>query len=65
MHLKQVVIDDGVNTTGSFNQTRSADNFNDERLDIISDPANSHKAKEKFLSMWNDQERFKELKEGF
>lgn len=65
MHIKQVVIDDGVNTTGSFNQTWSANNLNDERLDIISDRANSHKAKEKFLSMWNDGERFKELKEDF
>jgi phosphatidylserine/phosphatidylglycerophosphate/cardiolipin synthase-like enzyme len=65
MHIKQAVIDDSVNTSGSFNQTWSAKNLNDERLDIISDRANSHKAKEKFLSMWNDQVRFKELKEDF
>ena len=65
MHIKQVVIDDAVNTTGSFNQTWSANNLNDERLDIISDRTNSRKAKDKFLSMWNDQERFKDLKENF
>lgn len=65
MHIKQAVIDDSINTTGSFNQTWSANNLNDERLDIISDRANSRKAKEKFLSMWKDQERFKDLKEDF
>jgi phosphatidylserine/phosphatidylglycerophosphate/cardiolipin synthase-like enzyme len=58
MHLKQVVVDDEVNTTGSMNQTTSGNQYNDERLDIIRDHAITVKAREKFLSMWKDEERF-------
>jgi phosphatidylserine/phosphatidylglycerophosphate/cardiolipin synthase-like enzyme len=62
MHLKQVVVDDEVNTSGSMNQTTSGNQYNDERLDIIRDHALTVKAREKFLSMWKDQERFQEWK---
>ncbi|OQW37400.1 MAG: hypothetical protein A4E19_13420 [Nitrospira sp. SG-bin1] len=62
MHLKQVVIDDEINTNGSMNQTTSGNQYNDERLDIIRDHAMTVKAREKFLSMWKDQERFQEWK---
>ena len=62
MHLKQVVIDDEVNTTGSMNHTTSGNLYNDERLDIIADHAITVKAREKFLAMWNDHTRFKEWK---
>ena len=62
MHLKQVVIDDEVNTTGSMNHTTSGDRYNDERLDVIADHAITVKAREKFLAMWNDHTRFKEWK---
>jgi phosphatidylserine/phosphatidylglycerophosphate/cardiolipin synthase-like enzyme len=65
MHIKQAVIDDQVNTSGSFNQTWSAENLNDERLDIITDPSNTKKAKEKFLKMWNDPVGFRDLEENF
>ena len=58
MHLKQVVIDDEVNTSGSMNQTTSGHRYNDERLDVITDPATSVRAREKFLSMWKDQVRY-------
>jgi phosphatidylserine/phosphatidylglycerophosphate/cardiolipin synthase-like enzyme len=60
MHLKQVVIDDEVNTNGSMNHTTSGNRFNDERVDVIRDHAVSAKVREKFLSMWKDQERFRE-----
>ena len=60
MHLKQVVIDDSVNASGSMNHTTSGNQYNDERLDIIHDRQISVKAKEKFLTMWNDHERFVE-----
>ena len=60
MHLKQVVIDDEVNTNGSMNHTTSGNRFNDERVDVIRDHAVSAKAREKFLSMWKDQERFQD-----
>jgi phosphatidylserine/phosphatidylglycerophosphate/cardiolipin synthase-like enzyme len=62
MHLKQVVIDDEVNTTGSMNHTTSGNRYNDERLDVIADHAITVKAREKFLAMWNDHTRFKEWK---
>ena len=62
MHLKQVVIDDEVNTTGSMNHTTSGNRYNDERFDVIADHAITVKAREKFLAMWNDHTRFKEWK---
>jgi phosphatidylserine/phosphatidylglycerophosphate/cardiolipin synthase-like enzyme len=62
MHLKQVVIDDEINTSGSMNHTTSGNSYNDERMDIITDRAISLKAREQFLSMWNDRVRFAEWK---
>ncbi|MBS0180974.1 MAG: hypothetical protein JSS39_01115 [Nitrospira sp.] len=62
MHLKQAVIDDEINTNGSMNQTTSGNRYNDERLDIIRDHAIAVKAREKFLLLWNDHERFREWK---
>ena len=62
MHLKQVVIDDAVNTSGSMNHTTSGNRYNDERMDLITDRTIAIKAREKFLSMWNDRERFADWK---
>jgi phosphatidylserine/phosphatidylglycerophosphate/cardiolipin synthase-like enzyme len=62
MHLKQVVIDDEINTSGSMNHTTSGNSYNDERMDIITDREISLKAREQFLSMWNDHLRFAEWK---
>lgn len=59
MHMKQVVVDDEINASGSMNQTTSGHRYNDERLDIITDPATSAKARDKFLSMWEDPVRYK------
>ncbi|MDR4480627.1 MAG: phospholipase D-like domain-containing protein [Nitrospira sp.] len=58
MHLKQTVIDDVINTSGSANHTTSGNRYNDERLDVITDAWLTAKAREKFLTMWNDHERF-------
>ena len=58
MHLKQVVIDDEINTTGSMNQTTSGHRYNDERLDVIADRTISIKARDKFLAMWKDPVRY-------
>jgi phosphatidylserine/phosphatidylglycerophosphate/cardiolipin synthase-like enzyme len=63
MHLKQVVIDDAVNTSGSMNHTTSGNRYNDERMDIISDRAITVKAREKFLAMWNDHTRYRDWNE--
>lgn len=62
MHLKQVVVDDEINASGSMNHTTSGNRYNDERLDVIRDHAISVKAREKFLAMWKDQSRFEEWK---
>ena len=62
MHLKQVVIDDEVNVSGSMNHTTSGNRYNDERLDVMTDHAITVKAREKFLAMWNDRVRFREWK---
>ncbi|MER3422810.1 MAG: hypothetical protein C4293_05830, partial [Nitrospiraceae bacterium] len=58
MHMKQVVVDDEINTSGSMNQTGSGNRYNDERLDVIIDHATSVKAREKFLAMWKDPVRY-------
>lgn len=62
MHLKQVVMDDEINTSGSMNQTGSGNRYNDERLDVFTDPVTSARARDKFLSMWKDTERYQDLK---
>jgi phosphatidylserine/phosphatidylglycerophosphate/cardiolipin synthase-like enzyme len=60
MHLKQAIVDDRVNTSGSMNQTASAAFYNDERLDIIHDAASTGQAKQKFLKMWADHSRYED-----
>lgn len=64
MHLKQAVIDNRINTNGSMNQTASGNHYNDERLDVFTDPITTAKAKRKFLQMWNDHERYAEWTGG-
>jgi len=58
MHLKQVVIDDEINASGSMNHTGSGNRYNDERLDVIRDHVVTTKARDKFLAMWKDEQRF-------
>ena len=58
MHLKQVVIDDEINASGSMNHTGSGNRYNDERLDVIRDHVVTTKARDKFLAMWKDDQRF-------
>ena len=58
MHLKQVVIDDVINASGSANQTTSGNRYNDERLDVITDARLTAQARKKFVAMWNDSQRF-------
>lgn len=60
MHLKQAVVDDRVNTSGSMNQTTSAARYNDERLDILRDPVSTSRAKDKFLAMWADHSLYED-----
>ena len=62
MHLKQAVIDDELNTSGSMNQTGSGNRYNDERLDVLHDPVTTAKARDKFLAMWKDPSRYEDRK---
>lgn len=62
MHLKQAVMDDEINTSGSMNQTGSGNRYNDERLDVFTDPVTSVKARDKFLAMWKDTTRYGDWK---
>lgn len=62
MHLKQVVIDDEVNASGSMNHTTSGNRYNDERLDLITDPHITTRARQKFLAMWADRVRYADWK---
>ena len=62
MHLKQVVIDDEINASGSMNHTTSGNRYSDERLDVITDARVSARAREKFLSMWKDSARYSDWK---
>jgi hypothetical protein len=41
-----------------MNLTTSGHRYNDERLDVIIDPITSGKARDKFLSMWRDRDRY-------
>lgn len=62
MHLKQVVIDDEINASGSMNHTGSGNRYNDERLDVIRDHAITAQARNKFLAMWKDEQRYRRWK---
>ena len=59
MHLKQVVVDDIINTSGSMNLTTSGHRYNDERLNVITDPMTTAQARDKFLAMWKNAERYR------
>jgi phosphatidylserine/phosphatidylglycerophosphate/cardiolipin synthase-like enzyme len=59
MHLKQVVIDDEISASGSMNHTGSGNRYNDERLDVIRDYVVTTKARDKFLAMWKDDQRYR------
>jgi phosphatidylserine/phosphatidylglycerophosphate/cardiolipin synthase-like enzyme len=62
MHLKQVVIDEDLNVSGSINHTTSGNKYNDERLDVITDARVTARARQKFLSMWKDPDRYADWK---
>ena len=62
MHLKQVVIDEDINASGSMNHTTSGNRYNDERLDVITDARVTARARQKFLSMWTDAARYADWK---
>jgi hypothetical protein len=42
-----------------MNHTTSGNRYNDERMDIITDHAITVRAREKFLAMWDDLQRYR------
>src|SRR5213594_3641154 len=58
MHLKQVVVDDETSTSGSMNQKTTGHRNKVDRLDVVTDPITSAKARDKFLRMWKDPVRY-------
>ena len=62
MHLKEVVLDDEVNASGSMNHTTRGNRYNDERRGVFTDRTITVTAREKFLAMWHDHSRYREWK---
>ncbi|WP_169302508.1 phospholipase D family protein [Ammonifex degensii] len=58
MHLKMVVIDGKIVTTGSYNFTRSASEKNDEMFLVIKSAELSQACSREFERMWDDQTNF-------
>lgn len=60
MHLKVLVIDNNVATTGSFNYTKSAQNLNDENFVVLNNSKIAQTYESEFQNMWNDNSNFQE-----
>ncbi|MGO0123411.1 phospholipase D family protein [Desulfothermobacter acidiphilus] len=58
MHLKMVVIDGKITTTGSYNFTRSASERNDEMLLLVYSENLSQACGREFERLWNDRANF-------
>lgn len=61
MHLKLVIADNSIVTTGSYNYTRKAAKYNEEMIIVTNDAVAVQKCKAHFESMWVDSIRYKEL----
>ncbi len=59
MHLKMVVADKKIATTGSYNYSKAASTTNDEVLVVIRNADVAKSFAEQFESMWKDSKRFK------
>lgn len=58
MHLKMTIADGKTATTGSFNYTQAAENFNDEVFVVIGNSKIAQDFDKEFSSMWNDSGKF-------
>lgn len=61
MHLKMVVADNSVATTGSFNYSKAASTTNDEVLMAIHDADVAKSFADEFERMWQDDKRFEAI----
>ena len=58
MHLKMMIVDGQIATTGSFNYTSAAENINDEVFVVINNPEVATDFENQFERMWNDTSGF-------
>lgn len=58
MHMKDVIIDNSIVTTGSFNYSKAAAENNDEVFVIIKEKKIAEDFHNEFEKMWNDNKRF-------
>jgi hypothetical protein len=58
MHLKVVIADQQITTTGSFNFSKAAATINDEVLMVIKNPDVAKSFTAEFESMWQDTKGF-------
>ncbi|MFM1654874.1 phospholipase D-like domain-containing protein [Brevibacillus sp. B_LB10_24] len=61
MHLKMVVADQKIATTGSFNYSKAASTVNDEVLVVLRDETVAKAFSQQFENMWNDQDAFESI----
>ncbi|RKP55404.1 phospholipase D family protein [Cohnella endophytica] len=61
MHLKMVVADNKIATTGSFNYSKAASTTNDEVLMVIRKEEVAKSFAAEFEAMWNDDKGFKTI----
>lgn len=61
MHMKVTIADKTVVTTGSFNYTKTAENYNDEVFVVIHSAQAGQDFSNEFASMWNDSGNFTEF----
>ena len=61
MHMKVTIADKSTVTTGSYNYTVAATNYNDEVLVILNSEKAAQDFEKEFETMWNDNSNFKSL----
>jgi phosphatidylserine/phosphatidylglycerophosphate/cardiolipin synthase-like enzyme len=59
MHLKNMIVDDKIIATGSYNYTYGAEHKNEEVLVIIKDKSVAKEWTAKFNEMWNHEANYK------
>jgi phosphatidylserine/phosphatidylglycerophosphate/cardiolipin synthase-like enzyme len=62
MHLKMIVADKKIATTGSFNFSKAATTDNDEVLLVIRNEETAKAFSDQFEKMWNDDNKFETIK---
>ncbi|WCK54725.1 phospholipase D-like domain-containing protein [Aneurinibacillus sp. Ricciae_BoGa-3] len=62
MHLKITIADSKTLTTGSFNYTNAASQYNDEVLMVVHDTSLAKQWDDEFDAMWNDTANYEDVR---